>query len=539
MESPDGVMPFSQVGGNLSASATSDSVAITVYSLNWPNVKFALDACNSAGCARSNLVSPATGMLQAIGYFKASNAAPNSFFGTSVALSSDGNTMAVGAFGEASSASGINGNQADQSEPFAGAVYVYTNTNGGWSQQAYIKPAHTAANDFFGHALAISSDGNTLAVGALNESSAATGINGNEADTSAPGAGAVYIFTRANANWSQQAYLKASNTAAASSFGVSVSLSSDGNTLAASAPFESSNATGVGGNQTDTSAVDAGAVYVYTRALGVWTQQAYIKASNTEAHDEFGFSTGLSGDGNTLAVGATGESSAATGIGGNQSDNSAQNAGAVYLFTRSFGVWSQQAYVKASNTGAADQFGYFVGFSSDGLNLAVGAPIESSAATGINGNQADNSAPSAGAVYVFTRSVNAWSQQAYLKPSNTGLGYFFGISTAFTFDGNTLAVGAEGESSHGTGINGNEADHSFQNAGAVYVFIRSGTVWSQQAFVKASNTGPGDSFGYSVALSSTGTTLAVGATGESSSATGVGGNQSDNSAQMAGAVYLY
>ncbi|MDW8373921.1 MAG: FG-GAP repeat protein, partial [Planctomycetota bacterium] len=73
----------------------------------------------------------------------------------------------------------------------------------------------------------------------------------------------------------------------------------------------------------------------------------------------------------------------------------------VYVFVRSGGVWSQQAYIKASNTGADDWFGYSVALSADGNTLAVGAPYEESNATGIGGNQNDNSAADSGAVYLF------------------------------------------------------------------------------------------------------------------------------------------
>src|SRR5262249_23709580 len=98
------------------------------------------------------------------------------------------------------------------------------------------------------------------------------------------------------------------------------------------------------------------------------------------------------------AVGAPGEWSSATGINGDQSDMSAMGAGAVYIFDRSGSTWSQRAYVKASNTRAKSSFGRVA---LDGTTLAVGAPLESSGATGINGNQADTSAPNAGAVYVI------------------------------------------------------------------------------------------------------------------------------------------
>ena len=133
------------------------------------------------------------------------------------------------------------------------------------------------------------------------------------------------------------------------------------------------------------------------------SQEAYIKASNTDANDYLGEDrVALSGDGNTLAVGAYGEDGAGIGVTGDQMDNSASFAGAVYVFTRdNGGVWTQQLYVKASNTDGDDWFGYSVALSDDGNTLAVGADGESSAATGVNGDEADNTAIYAGAVYVF------------------------------------------------------------------------------------------------------------------------------------------
>ncbi len=131
-------------------------------------------------------------------------------------------------------------------------------------------------------------------------------------------------------------------------------------------------------------------------------QAAYGKASNTGSSDEFGYSVALSGD--TLAVGAYLEDSAATGIDGDQSDNAAFESGAVYVFRRSGTSWAQEAYLKASNTGSGDYFGVSVALSGD--TLAVGAYFEDSAATGIDtdqvdGDQADNAASESGAVYFF------------------------------------------------------------------------------------------------------------------------------------------
>lgn len=122
-----------------------------------------------------------------------------------------------------------------------------------------------------------------------------------------------------------------------------------------------------------------------------------MKASNTESIDTFGAgAVALSED--RLAVGASREASCATDINGNQSDNSCSLSGAVYVFARETGRWSQQAYVKAPNTEGGDAFGP-VAITND--RLAVGAPGESSCASGIDGNQQDNGCLGAGAAYVY------------------------------------------------------------------------------------------------------------------------------------------
>ena len=152
-------------------------------------------------------------------------------------------------------------------------MYVYARTGSNWSQQAYIKASNTGANDNFGAGVALSDDGDILALGAFYENSSSTGVNGDDQDnTNDSGTGVVYVYTRAIASWSQQAYVKPSNTHADAlqmnatdrfHFGLSVSLSADGQSLAAGASFEPSAATGVNGDQTDTSAEGAGAVYLY------------------------------------------------------------------------------------------------------------------------------------------------------------------------------------------------------------------------------------------------------------------------------------
>ncbi|HEU4323729.1 MAG TPA: FG-GAP repeat protein [Roseiflexaceae bacterium] len=458
-------------------------------------------------------------------YLKASNTGVRDLFGGQVAVS--GNTVVVGSPSEDSAATGANGNQSDNSADGSGAVYVFVRNGTKWSQQAYLKASNTGESDFFGWSVAISGD--TIAVGAPYESSAATGVNGDQADNSAIIAGAVYVFVRNGTEWSQQSYLKASNTGESDFFGWSVAISGD--TIAVGALFERSAATGVNGNQSDNSAGGSGAAYVFVRNGTEWSQQAYLKASNTQVLDMFGYAVAVSGD--TVVVAAPSEDSAATGVNGNQADNSAMSAGAVYVFVRNGTEWSQQAYLKASNTGEGDSFGYGLALSDD--TIVVGAPYKGSTATGVNGNQTDNTAPGAGAAYVFVRNGAEWSQQAFLKASNSEKGDLFGGSVGISK--NSVVISAAGEDSVATGVNGNGANNGAESAGAAYVFVRNGTTWSEYAYLKASNTGLGDIFGNSVAVSES--TVVVGAVDESSAATGVNGNGSDNSMVRAGAAYVF
>ena len=550
LENPDGVSGFTQVGADIPAGTQQYDHEVPLYAR--VNARYILQSCNAAGCTDSAEISVSDNLAAAVGYFKASNTEAGDRFGYSVALSGDGNTLAVGAYLEDSNATGIgSGGQADNTATDAGAVYVFIRDgNGSWVQQAYVKASNTNATDAFGsddqfgHAVALSYDGSTLAVGAPYEDSNATGINGNDSDTSARDAGAVYVFTRTAGSWSQQAYVKASNTESDDWFGYAVALSADGNTLAVGAHLEDSDATVINpplASQQNNSAQWSGAVYVYTRTGANWAQQAYIKASNANALDYFGQAVALSADGNTLAVGAVGEKSNATTVDGDPSDNSAFDAGAVYVFVRSGTGWAQQAYVKPFNTGANDRFGYSVALSADGDTLAVGAPFEDSNLSGISSGIDNDAAQDSGAVYVFTRSsTNIWSQQAYFKASSIGDYDYFGTAVVLSADGNTLAVGADGEDSRATGIGGDQGNALSNDSGAVYVFTRGAGNWAQQAYVKAPSIGDSqDRFGHSVALSGDGNTLAVGAYGESSNATGIGGDQNNNNAIGAGAVYLY
>jgi hypothetical protein len=422
-------------------------------------------------------------------YVKASNTGSGDHFGSAVALSADGNTLAVAAYWESSAATGVNGNQSDDSIPQSGAVYVFTRSGNTWTQQAYIKASNTGTagvgdvpgdGDQFGFSLALSDAGNTLAVGATTEDSNANGVNANQADDSAISAGAVYVYARAGNAWSQQAYVKSDSPTAATAgdlFGYSVALSANGNTLAVGAYDEGGSARTVNG-PVDAMRNGSGAGYVFVRSGSTWSREAYLKTWNSEGGDSWGVSIALSDDGNTLAMGSIDADCLCTGVIHAPSEEGASDqkantsVGAAAVFVRNDTTWTQQAYVKASNTGLEDWFAVRLALSGDGNTLAIGAANEDSAARGINGMQNDNSALEAGAVYFFTRSAAMWAQRAYVKGSNTEAFDEFGGTIALSRDGQTLVVGARGEDSSARGGNGNQADNSVDESGAAYVFTR-------------------------------------------------------------------
>ena len=358
---------------------------------------------------------------------------------------------------------------------------------------------------------------------------------------------------------SSEAYGKSFNAGFPDMFGTSVAI--DGEVLVVGAPGERSCSTGVNsGGQADNACTLAGAVYVFRRTNTTWVQEAYLKASNTNAGDRFGEVVSISGD--TIVVAAINESSCASGVksGGDGTGVEADNAcfdgfygtGAVYVFVRKNGTWSQEAYIKASNTSVATVRNFGWGLSVHGDRLAVGTPLERSCAQGIKpggdgtGVEVGTACSEAGAVYVFARTGSTWTQEAYIKGSNTEGPDHFGESVSL--HGDTLAVGATYEFSNATGINGSQLNNAANYSGAAYVFRRTGTLWAQEAYVKASNTGSEDNFGVSVSLA--GDTLAVGARYEASCFIGIkiGGDgtgvETDNgcsgvSEQGAGATYVF
>ena len=349
---------------------------------------------------------PATGNWTEQAYLRASNLGGGDYFGFSLAISGDGNTLLIGAPRESSDATGVGSPQTNNNAPNSGAAYVFGRTGSVWTERNYIKASNTGNSDSFGSSVAISTDGSTLAISAPGEDSGATGVDGDQNNSGSPDSGAVYVFLRAGNSWAQQAYLKSPDSVVnlsspGDALGAALALSGNGDTLAVSSIYESSNARGIGGDPSNNDAHDSGAAYVFSRNGATWSSQAYIKASNSDTSDSFGFSLDLNDAGDIMAIGAYGEASSAVGAGGDESDNTAFGSGAVYSFRRTGTAWEQVNYVHARSTDPVDRFGSSLSLSADGKTMVVGAYAEDGDGTSFNANADSDAADNSGAAYLF------------------------------------------------------------------------------------------------------------------------------------------
>lgn len=244
-------------------------------------------------------------------------------------------------------------------------------------------------------------------------------------------------------------------------FGLSGAISADGNTLALGASGENSK----------------GAAYIYTRSGNAWALQQRLQPATLPSQSNYGYSFAFSGDGNTLAVGAQYEQISGLAF-----------AGSVYVYRRSGSSWTEIAKLTADVPSASESFGYALGMSADANTILVGAYYNDR-----------NGMTDAGAAYVFVNNGSGWVQQAMLTASDAAANDHFGIDVALSIDGNTAAIGAKG--AQGT---------YHADAGAVYIYTRSGSTWTQQT--KIGSPYPSTEwFGGKVSLSDDANTLAVGA----------------------------
>ncbi len=539
----DGEPEFVQVGADIPTGTDplEAALAISVHLFDWDNARFRVDWCDAMGCTELG--------QQVASFLSRFFISPLINAGTALAYAEDGATLVVGAprtsIFECEVLVAVPEDEVDEeceypdtltpeevdelflqeSIPFAGSAGVFIFQDGIWGLQAILKASNIEEFDAFGSAVAISDDGNTLAVSAIGEDSNATGIDGDGSNNDEPDSGAVYVFQRTDLGggmfeWNEVAYIKASNTEGdpdpddgifgGDGFGNKLELSGDGTTLAVSASREDSNALGIDGDQLDNSAADAGAVYVFRDFGGpLWMQEAYIKPSNTDAGDVFGSGMALSASGDRLAVGAPLEASGAFGINGDGFNNTAAASGAVYVFERSGSAWSQHSYIKAMSPDPNDEFGFSIDLNAAGDVLAVGAGKEDSAERGVNVDQANNDSVNSGAAYVFEESGGAWAQTAFFKASNADPIDQFGFVVKLSSSGDALVATSVWEGGRSQGINGNELLDDFVGAGAGYLFLRDGMSWQQQSYIKAPNNSPNANFGFDVDMALDGERLAI------------------------------
>jgi len=304
----------------------------------------------------------------------ASDGGPSNYFGESVAVSADGGTIVVGA--------------SNSSNP--GAAYVFTGSGSNWTEAQKLTAVGGAGNNYFGSSVAVSTDGSVIAVGA-------------------EGAAAAYMFTKSGSTWSQIQKLISSDGGGA--FGCSIAMSSDGGTLIVGA-------------------LNNNAAYVFTGS-GSWTQVKKL----IEGAKWFGWSVAASSDGSTLVAGTI------------------NNNGAAYVFTGS-GSWTLAQTLTASDGVYNDNFGISVAITGDGTTITVGA---SDKKIGSNASQ--------GAAYVFTGSGSTWSQSKEFIASDGVACDCLGTSTSVASDGSTLLFGAGSSSS--------------SVKGAAYVLRKSDGSWVQ------------------------------------------------------------
>ena len=361
-----------------------------------------------------------------------------------VSISGDSSVLAVGA------------NYEDDKGTDCGSAYVFARSaSNTWTQTAKLTASDGAAYDYFGRSVSISSDGSTLAVGALGD------------DDKGSLSGSAYVFTSTDPRtWTQTAKLLPSDGAAGDRFGCALSISNDGSIVAVGAYGDGDKGT------------NSGSAYVFVQsAPNTWTQAAKLTALDGTSIDYFGIPVIISGDGSVLPVGAY------------LDDPRGTDSGSAYVFTSTEpSTWTLAAKLMASDGSAYDYFGWAISVSADGSVLAVGAFND------------DDKGVNSGSAYVFTRSAsNTWIQTTKLLASDGAANDRFGYALSLSDDGSVLAIGADRHDDKGA------------DSGSVYVFTRSSSnMWTESTKLLASDGAAGDWFGFSVSVSNTVSAFAVG-----------------------------
>lgn len=341
--------------------------------------------------------------------------------------------------------------QHDHPTFLSGSAYVFDRNGDTWSEQAELTAFDAAAGDQFGEAVALSGDGTVALVGAPGNDDTFF-LSGN-----------AYVFARSGSVWSLQDTLYASDPGDNDRFGKAVALNADGTVALIGAWLD-------GGPGSST-----GSAYVFTRSGSTWTEEAKLTANDGADGDNFGLAVALSADGQHALIGAQGDDA---------------GAGSAYVFNRSGTTWSQQAKLTAGDAAGGDLFGRSVGISDGGQHALIGAYLD------------DASGTEDGSAYVFVRNGSTWSEQAKLTASDAASNDQFGYSVAISGNGIMALVGANAE------------DEGGSDAGAAYVFRRSGSAWIEVNKLIPSDAAQNDFFGRTASLNADGSYALVGADGD-------------------------
>ncbi len=352
---------------------------------------------------------------------------------------------------------------------------AHVHTRQSWlpiNEMQILTASDKAASDYFGFSVALSADGSRLAVGAYQKT-----VTGTTA------AGQVYIYTRSGSTWILETTIAASDKAVSDGFGSSVSFNAAGDRLA------------IGAQLKDPSGVsNAGKVYTYTRSGSVWSPETTITAPSLYANGYFGSSVSFDSEASRLVIGEYGKNAGGAAF-----------SGQIYIYTRAGSVYTLESQLSASDFAANDSYGVSVALDGSGSRLAVGAYGK------------DDTYTDTGKVYIYTRSGTAWTLEVTITASDKIAGDQFGTSVCFNTDATILAIGAFNKDVSG-----------LTDSGKVYIYTRSGSAWTLEAEISASDKATTDWFGYGVSLSADGSLLAIGAPSRIS-----------NGITDSGAVYIF
>ena len=344
-----------------------------------------------------------------------------------------------------------------------GSVYIYRKNGATWTQEAILLASDKVTNDHFGGFVAINSDGSRVVIGAYNKTGTYTVQ------------GAAYVFLRTGTTWAQEAKLLASDPAVNDSFGNSVAINSDATRIIVGA---------IG--KTGTAGATQGAAYVFLRTGTTWAQETKLLASDPVTLDSFGSSVNITSDASRVVIGAKGKLT---------------STGAAYIFTRTNTLWAQEAKIVATDGTTSSYFGnLFIGISSDGSRVVVGAYNK----TGTYSTQ--------GAAYIFTRTGTTWAQEAKLLAAAPAVNDSFGYSVSMNSDGTRVTIGCTGRNTY---------------TGNVAIFTRNSVTWLQEALIAASDPVTNSDYGGATGQSSNSSYIVTGAYAASA-----------NAVATAGAVYV-